>query len=103
MIGFAYSQVFPISFALTAGFGFFAMVWLNSVNAVLQTVVADEMRGRVIGIFTMAPQLMTLGWLLGGAMEVLMGSQTTLVVSGGFVIAFSLLVLSRSPGLIRID
>jgi MFS family permease len=103
MIGFAYSRVFPISFALTAGFGFFAMVWLNSVNAVLQTVVSDEMRGRVIGIFTMAPQLMTLGWLLGGAMEVLMGSQITLIVSGGFVIAFSLLVLSHSPGLLRID
>ena len=103
MIGFAFSRVFPISFALTAGFGFVAMVWLNSVNAVLQTVVADEMRGRVISIFTMAPQLMSLGWLLGGAMEALMGSQMTLVLSGSGVIVFSLLVLSRCPGLMRID
>ena len=75
--------MFPIFLAGIAG-GF----WMTMTNTMVQLVVSDEMRGRVVSIFMIGIQMMALGWLIGGVMAVFFGNAGALVVAavlfGGF-------------------
>jgi MFS family permease len=54
LVGFAFSTWYPLSLLLMFGTGFGIITTAASVNMVLQTTVADEMRGRIISLYTMS-------------------------------------------------
>jgi MFS family permease len=54
LVGFSVSHSYPLSLVLMFGTGFGIIATAASVNMLLQTTVADEMRGRVIGLYTMS-------------------------------------------------
>jgi len=84
LIGFGASRTLWISCVLLVASGFGVLVTTASINTVLQTLVGDEMRGRIMSLYTMAFVGMTpIGSLVGGAVAGRLGAPLT-VAAGGF-------------------
>jgi len=83
LISFALMRTFWIALpCLTvAGFGF--MVQMASSNTVLQTIVDDEKRGRVMSFYTMAfLGTVPFGSLIAGSLSSRIGAPNTLIMGG---------------------
>ena len=83
LVGFSHSHVFWLSltFVLLTGFGM--MVQMASSNTVLQTVVEEDKRGRVMSLYAMAIRGMApFGSLLVGSAASIIGAPNTLMISG---------------------
>ncbi len=99
MLAFALSTNFQFSLMCSFLMGVGAMFWVNNMNTLMQTLVPEEMRGRVMGIFRITKQSMPLDWLLGGVMATLLGNVVTLVICAFMFIGFNLLAYLRSSQL----
>jgi MFS family permease len=83
---------------LAVGFG--VVVTTASINTVLQTVVDEEMRGRVMSLFMMAfVGASPLGSLLGGALAERIGVSVTLGLAGGVIVLLALGFATRIAGI----
>jgi MFS family permease len=88
LIAFALSRLLWLSIPLlvVSGFGFIVMV--ASSNTLLQTIVEDAKRGRVISFFLMAYFGTTpFGSLAAGAVSGRIGAPYTLAIGGAFCLA----------------
>jgi len=73
-------------FMLITGFGM--IVQMASTNTVLQTIVDDDKRGRVMGLYTMSIRgVAPFGSLLAGIIASAIGTPQTLLIGGLFCIA----------------
>ncbi len=83
LAGFAWSPSLPLSMGLLAVVGFSVLVIVTSGNTVLQTLVSDNLRGRVMALFGVSV-LGTLpyGSLLAGALAEKIGVQWTVFLGG---------------------
>src|SRR3989449_7962782 len=89
------SDALWLSLALLFVTGFGVMVQLASSNALIQTIVADDRRGGVMGLYTMAfVGLAPAGTLLAGALAASPGTPRTVLLGGARC-------LPRSPALCR--
>jgi predicted MFS family arabinose efflux permease len=101
---FANVAVLPLSLLLLMGIGWGFMVFINSCNALVQSLVPDELRGRVMGIYTLTFfGIMPLGSLLAGAAAERIGAPAAVMVGAAIVLIFAGLVWWRVPGLRRSD
>ncbi len=97
---FALSQWLPLSLAAIAVTGFGVVVNGMSVSTMLQTIVDDRMRGRVMALFSMAFLGMSpLGSLAGGALAEVIGAPATLAIGGALCTCVALLLWRRMPAL----
>ena len=65
---------YPLALALMFVEGVFASMYMIPIMSSLQTMVPDEMRGRVMGFYGMTWSLMPLGGMQAGAIASLFGS-----------------------------
>jgi MFS family permease len=85
-------------FMLLAGLGM--MVQMASCNTVLQTMVDDDVRGRVMSFYIMAFIGVTpFGSLLAGSLAYRIGAANTLLMSGTFCVLGSVLFAIKIPSL----
>ena len=85
-----------LGFLLLSGFG--AMVQVASSNTILQTIVDDDKRGRVMSFFTMSFMGMTpFGSLFAGAVAGRFGAPLTVQIGGLACLAGALLFSFRLP------
>jgi MFS family permease len=98
--GFAFSRTQWLSLLLLLPAGFGAMVQVAASNTILQTIVDDDKRGRVMSFFTMSFMGMTpFGSLFAGAIAARLGAPITVQV-GGIACLCGALIFSRAlPGL----
>jgi MFS family permease len=83
LIAFALSRNFIWSLILLTAVGFGQMIQLATSNTLLQTMVDDDRRGRVMGFFTVAFVGMSpFGSLLAGALASVIGAPWTLFIGG---------------------
>lgn len=83
LAGFALSRDVWISCLFLVGSGFGVMLTTASINTVLQTLVDEGMRGRVMSLYTMAFVGMSpLGSLAGGFLAGWMGAPRTVLFGG---------------------
>jgi MFS family permease len=83
LTAFSVSRSLWLSLLLLTVAGFGMMQQLGSGNTVLQTIVHDEKRGRVMAFYSMAFQGMApFGSLLAGSMAARAGAPLTVMVSG---------------------
>jgi MFS family permease len=83
LIAFSFSRMFWLSMLLLPFTGFGLMQQMAASNTILQTIVDDEKRGRVMAYYAMAFQGMApFGSLLGGAVAGRIGAPATLVIGG---------------------
>jgi MFS family permease len=83
LIGFALSHWLWLSLLLLLFVGFGMMVNLASSNTILQTIVPDESRGRVMSYYTMAfIGMAPFGSLIAGSFANRIGAPGTILISG---------------------
>jgi MFS family permease len=100
MISFSLSHALwlSLSFLLFTGFGM--MVHMASSNTILQTMVDDDKRGRVMSLYTMAFMGMApFGSLVGGSLAGRIGATNTLIISGASCIFGAFLFLRKLPSI----
>ncbi len=86
LAAFGLSRWLPLSLVLMVPVGFGFMTQMASSNTVIQTLVREEMRGRVMSFYAMAFMgMMPFGSLLAGAVASRIGAPWTVVVRRGRV------------------
>lgn len=103
LLGLALSRNAGLSLAIMPVIGFGLLVQTASSNTILQTVVEDRMRGRVMSFYSMAFMgMVPLGSLLAGTMARWMGAPATIAIHGLCCIAGAMAFAARLPSLRRI-
>jgi MFS family permease len=100
LIAFSFSHVLWLAMPclVVAGFGF--MVQMASSNTVIQTIVDDEKRGRVMGFYMMAfLGTAPFGSLIAGWLSSRIGAAQTLMVGGACCILAALWFASALPAI----
>ena len=97
--GFAYSRNFPLSLILLFAGGFVSSMYLNLGMTTLQLRVPDELRGRVMGVWSMTYFMAQLGGLPAGIMAQWLGTPAAVALGALSVTAFALIVLVSAPAL----
>jgi MFS family permease len=83
LIAFSLSRTIALSFALLVVTGFGFMVQLASSNTIIQTIVREEMRGRVMAFYAMAFMgTAPFGSLLAGGLAARIGAPHTILIGG---------------------
>jgi MFS family permease len=96
LIAFSYSHTLGLSLLLLVATGFAMMVQMASSNTVLQTIVEDDKRGRVMSFYTMAFMgMMPLGSFLAGVLAKAVGAAATLRLGGAACILGGLIFAVR--------
>ncbi len=100
MILFGFSTLHWLSLVALVGVGYCTMTQMASGNTLLQTIVEDRMRGRIMSLFTMAFMgMMPLGSLAFGELAAHIGPSKTVAVGGVFCIISGLIFATRVPAL----
>ena len=95
---FAFSAHFSVSLILTLFIGF-SFVWQNALaNTLLQFVTPDELRGRVMGVYTMTFQTMfRLGGLQAGFVADWLGAPISVGIGAAASLLYGIFVAIRYP------
>jgi len=100
LILFAGSRLLWLSMVILSAVEFSWMVLIAAANTILQSLAADQMRGRVMSIFSMMLVGMApFGSLLSGALADLIGAPATVIMNGCFCMLGGLLFGFRLPRL----
>lgn len=75
--------------------GIFNSLTMITNQTILQTAVPDELRGRVMGVFSLTYSLIPLGGLQVGILADFLGAEIAVVIGSLVVILFSLSLLTR--------
>lgn len=100
LIFFSLSTNFRISLFFLFALGFGIVCSVAVTNTLLQKLVTDEMRGRVMSMFMLSfIGAMPIGNLIAGAASQRFGVQRTLAAGGAIIAVFVAIVAARSPRL----
>ncbi|HZU24997.1 MAG TPA: MFS transporter [Bryobacteraceae bacterium] len=103
LIGFGFSRLLWLSYLMVAVAGYGMMRNLASINTILQTIVSEDKRGRVMAWYSMAFQgLAPFGSLAAGAIAARIGAPWTIAGGGALCIAGAGLFAVRLPTLRRV-
>jgi MFS family permease len=98
LVLFAFSRSLLLAVPLLAAAGFGMMAQMASSNTVLQTVVDDDKRGRVMSFYTMAFMgTAPFGSLLLGALAARIGADWAIALGGAACVAAALVFGQRLP------
>ena len=100
LVAFALSRYFWLSAALLVPVGFCMMLQMSSSNTLIQAMVPDELRGRVMSVYSMMFMGMApMGALFGGALAEHLVAPVTVVIGAFAAIGGAALFGSRLPRL----
>ena len=100
LVAFSLSRSLWLSLPLLAWTGFGMMLQMASSNTLLQTVVEENKRGRVMSFYTMAFMGMgPFGSLLAGSLAEALGAPRTVLLGGLVTVAAALVFAARLPRL----
>lgn len=83
IVGFAYARWVPLSLLLIFGCGALGSFYMGLNNTLLHLHVDDEMRGRVMGVYTLTSGLSTLGALPMGFLGARIGVPSAIGIAAG--------------------
>jgi sugar phosphate permease len=94
---FSWSTSFPVAIIALIGEGAFQIFYMATTNTMLQVIVPDHLRGRVMSIYALDRGLMPVGSLLAGVSAHYIGAPATVSLMGATVIVLALLVAWLAP------
>jgi MFS family permease len=98
LIAFSFSRYIQLSLCMMLLIGFGMIVQMASSNTILQTIVDEDKRGRIMSFYAMAFMGMApFGSLLAGSLASRIGAPDTLIISGAACIIGSFLFLRKLP------
>jgi MFS family permease len=100
IILFSLSRSFWLSAALLVPVGFSLMIQMASSNTLIQSMAPDELRGRVMAVYSMMFMGMApVGALLAGAIAQRIGAPATVALGGAACIVGAIIFATRLPTL----
>jgi MFS family permease len=98
LMAFAFSRHYWLSMLILLVSGFGMMVHMASCNTILQTIVEEDKRGRIMSFYTMAfLGMMPFGSLLAGGLAARIGAPYTLCLEGICCILGAVYFASKLP------
>jgi len=97
LIVFSQIRVFSLALVSLVIAGAFQMFFLASTATILQLLVPDELRGRVMSLYMLDRGFMPIGALFAGTTAHFIGAPSTVAVMGIIVIILALIVAWRVP------
>jgi MFS family permease len=102
LIVFSQSRNFWFSLLLMLITGFGMLVQMASANTLLQAVVEEDKRGRVMSLYTMAFRgMVPFGSLLGGSLASKIGAPNTVLIGGASCVLGALLFARTLPSMTK--
>lgn len=102
LILFSQSQIFWLSVAIMVAAGFAMMIVMSASNTLIQSMVPDELRGRVMAVYSMMFMGMApMGALLAGILAESIGAPLTIMIGGTACLAGGSLFALALPKLRR--
>jgi MFS family permease len=99
-LAFSFSRSFALSAAFLVPLGMSMMVQMASSNTLIQSMVRDELRGRVMAVYTMMfVGFGPLGALVAGSLAEHIGAPLTVACGGVLTILGSIVFAIRLPSL----
>ncbi len=99
---FAYIRWLPLSIVLLVVGGWGFMMVLNNSQAIVQTLVSDHLRGRVMGVYTLIFfGSMPLGSLFAGSVAEKLGEPITVMLGAGILFIWALVFWLLFPEIRR--
>lgn len=103
IICFSLSRVLWFSMLMMLVVGFGSILQIAASNTILQTIVDDDKRGRLMSLYTMAFfGTVPFGNLVAGSLAHTIGAPLTLIIGGSFCILGSFLFAKQLPTLRRL-
>ena len=100
LVGLSQSRLLPLSLVLMALIGGSILVTSVSINMILQTIVDDDKRGRVMSLYTAAfLGVVPLGAMIAGALADQIGASHTLLAGGLVCLAGAAYLARQLPRL----
>jgi MFS family permease len=100
LILFSFSRSMPLCIAFLLPAGFCMLLQMSSSNTLIQTMVPDALRGRVMSVYSMMFMGMApVGALVAGALAHRLGAPFTVALGGGVCIAASFVFGSKWPAM----
>ena len=103
LILFSQIRIFPLALLVLILVGAFQMLFLASTATMLQLIVPDELRGRVMSLYMLDRGLMPAGALFAGIVAHFIGAPSTVATLGALVIVLALVVAWRVPAIRRLE
>ena len=104
LLFFALARWLPLSMLALIGAGWGFMVLFNMANTLIQTLVSDELRSRVVSVYTLSFfGLMPLGALLAGGVAEVIGEPLTIMLSALISLGFAMFLWLKVPQLRRLE
>jgi len=97
LIAFSQTTSLPTALLMLVGVGGCHIMFAAGSNTVLQTMVPDELRGRVMSIYMLDHGLSPAGALAAGISTHYMGAPTTVAAMGAIVILLAAVMVWRMP------
>jgi len=100
LLAFSLTRHLPVALLVLLFVGVAQILLMNAANVIVQSRVADGLRGRVMGVYTLTFfGLMPLGGLLAGTIADRMGDPLAVAIGGGALLAFSGAIWLAQPAL----
>ncbi|MBN2588600.1 MAG: MFS transporter [Sedimentisphaerales bacterium] len=100
LVAFSFSRKLWLSEVLLAFAGMGMMINMAASNTILQTMVSDEMRGRVMSLYVVSFMgFMPFGSLLAGSLANKIGAPFTLAIGGSICVAAAIAFGFKLPSL----
>jgi len=104
IIFFSFSRYLWLSLILLVFTGFGMMTQMASCNTLVQMIVEDDKRGRVMGLYTTAFMgMMPIGALITGTLASIIGAPYTMIINGFSCLIASLVFASKVEKLMSLS
>lgn len=97
MMLFSWTTSFPLAIVFLVANGAFQIFYMATTNTMLQVIVPDHLRGRVMSIYMLDRGLMPIGALTAGVSAHWIGAPATVALMGLTVVLLGLLVAWCAP------
>ncbi len=103
-IVFSFSRSFPVSLAILSVIGFAFISQNATSNTLIQALVPDELRGRVMSVYSfMFFGTAPFGSLMAGALAQALDPTLAVAICAGITLAFALFVVVAVPQVRRLE
>ena len=103
MFAFSFTRLLPVSLIVIFGIGSALILAMNIANALVQNIVPDNLRGRVMGVYTFTFfGFLPIGALLMGTLAQHLGEPEAILLCSTVTLSISLLIFFFAPAIRRL-
>jgi MFS family permease len=103
LVVFSWITSFPLALIVLVAVGYCQSLCIITTNTLIQVMVPDALRGRVMGLYMLDRGLMPAGSLLAGATAQFIGAPATVEIMGFLVILLALAIGFGMPIIRKIE